>query len=97
MGFGGAGTNGFDSIHVGIRRPAFSIRLLCELLQIPYFQSTMLPAASSEAVTSVVIAGPNGSHVCSCSRIHCTRTGLPGTARAISAASAAASSAPLCP
>src|SRR3954462_5496923 len=35
-----------------------------------------------------------GSHACSCSRIHCTRTGRPGRAWARSAASAAASSAP---
>ena len=26
----------------------------------------------------VTIAGPNGSQACSCSRIHCTRTGTPG-------------------
>ena len=38
-----------------------------------------------------------GSQPCSCSRIHCTRTGRPGTARASSAASAATSSAPLWP
>ena len=40
---------------------------------------------------------PYGSHVCSSSRIHCTRTGRPGNAFAMSAASAAASSAPLWP
>ena len=45
----------------------------------------------------VTIAGPYGSSRCSCSRIHWTRIGVPGSARASRAASAAASSAPLWP
>ena len=45
----------------------------------------------------IAIAGPTGSQPNSSSRIHCNRTGLPGTARASSAASSATSSAPLWP
>ena len=45
---------------------------------------------------SRICGGPLGSHACSSSRIHCTRTGFP-TARERSSASAAASSLPLPP
>ncbi len=38
-------------------------------------------ALSSRACALVTIAEPYGSHVCSSSRIHCTRTGRPGNAR----------------
>jgi len=72
-------------------------RVLWVLLQSSCVQSTMLPAASSEALTSTLIAGPKGSHWNSSSRDHCSLTGRPGTARATSAASRAASSAPLWP
>ncbi len=72
-------------------------RVECVLLSTSYCQPLTLPEPSSVARTFVSIAGPYGSQACSSSRIHCTRTGLPGSARAISAASPATSSAPLCP
>ena len=64
---------------------------------VPASADARLPAASSVAATSATIAGPKGSQACSSSRIHCTRIGTPGKARAISTASAATSSAPLWP
>jgi hypothetical protein len=45
----------------------------------------------------MIMAAPYGSHANSSSRIHCSRTGRPGIARASSAASSATSSAPLWP
>jgi len=47
------------------------------LLQTSKFQSDIAPLPSSDAFSLVTIAGPNGSQVCSCSRVHCTRTGVP--------------------
>ena len=78
-------------------QPAPPGRIEWVLLQTSKFQSAILPLPSSDAFSLVTIAGPNGSQACSCSRVHCTRTGTPGIARAIKAASAAASSAPLWP
>ena len=72
-------------------------RLLCGLLHTSWFQSTTLPRSSSEALSFITIAGPNGSQPNSSSRIHCTFTGRGLTARASSAASSATSSAPLWP
>ena len=43
------------------------------------------------------MAGPSGPQLSSSGRDHITRTGRPGTARASSTASAAASSEALCP
>ena len=97
IGFGVGGVKGLASRVAASRLPALPGRVLCDWLQTSYCQSTILPLASSVAATSATIAGPKGSHACSSSRIHCTRTGMPGKARAISAASAATSSAPLWP
>ena len=72
-------------------------RVLWELLQMSSVQSMMFPAESSAALSFTTMAGPYGSHMNSSSRVHCTRTGRPGTARASSTASSAASSAPLWP
>ena len=55
------------------------------------------PSAFSDALTLIDIAAPYGSQANSSSRIHCSRTGLSGTARASSAASSATSSAPFWP
>jgi hypothetical protein len=43
------------------------------------------------------MADPSGVQHISSSRVHCTRTARPGTARASSTASTATSSAPFCP
>ena len=50
-----------------------------------------------QAAISTAWGGPKGSQQCSSSRLHLRRTGRPGSAIAISAASNAASSAPLWP
>jgi len=60
-------------------------------------QSAGFPAASSAARTVTTIAGLTGSKPNSSSRRQRTRTGTPGRRSAITAASAAASSAPLWP
>ena len=52
---------------------------------------------ASNTSSLTIIADPHGSQAISSSCDHCTRTGLPGTARASSAASRATSSAPLWP
>src|SRR5437879_1537268 len=72
-------------------------RALCELLHPSCCQPAMLPSLLGVACSWTVMAEPMGSQPCSCSRIHCRRTGWLGTARAASAASAATSSAPLWP
>src|SRR6202022_4911766 len=71
--------------------PAPPGRIEWVLLQTSKFQSDIAPLPSSEAFSFVTIAGPNGSQACSCSRVHCKRTGKPGKARAISAAAVAPS------
>ncbi len=63
--------------------PAPPGRIEWVLLQTSKFQSEIAPLASSDAFSFVTMAGPYGSQLCSCSRIHCTRTGTPGIARAI--------------
>ena len=55
------------------------------------------PCSSSPADRSMTIAGDAGSRRCSSARDHCTFTASPGRWYAISAASNAASSAPLWP
>jgi hypothetical protein len=96
-GFGAGTPNGCAICCAASIDPAPPGRIEWVLLQTSKFQSEILPLPSSDAFSFVTIAGPNGSQACSCSRIHCTRTGVPGKARASRAASAAASSAPLWP
>jgi len=70
-------------------------RVLCPWLHRSCVQFTIWPLASRAALIFTTIAEPYGSHPNSSSRIHCTRTGRPGTLRASNAASSATSSAPL--
>ena len=79
---GGAGGNGSEiaraaSSGSGRSRP-HHMRLAPDLVT-PIGDFPILP---SPARNLVAIAGPKGSHACSCSRIHWTRTGLPGIAAA---------------
>ena len=66
-------------------------------MQVSVVQSIGLWASSSVARTVTTIDGLTGSKPNSSSRRHRTRTGVPGFRKAITAASAAASSAPLWP
>src|SRR6266478_1917349 len=72
-------------------------RIAWLLLQTSYDQSTILPSDPSAASTFIAIPGPKGAQANSSSRIHCSLTGAPRTARATNAVSSATSSAPLCP
>ena len=60
-------------------------------------QVTIRPPASRLADSRASMADPSGDQHISSSRVHCTRTARPGTARASSTASMATSSAPFWP
>ena len=57
---GGDGCNGVANAQADANRPALPGRMLCVLLQTSYRQSTMRPSASSDASTSVIMAGGEG-------------------------------------
>lgn len=81
IGRGLGGVSG-GSTSVPASRPAAVVgRVLWMLLQTSLCQPTMRFPASSSAAISTTNAEPSGSHACSCSRIHCRRTGRKPRAR----------------
>src|SRR5581483_1491763 len=72
-------------------------RVACDVDHTSVSQSSTLPSPSTPALILMTIAEPYGSHWCSWARVYWSFTGMPGTAAAKRAASAAASSAMLWP
>ena len=72
-------------------------RLMKLPLHISCRQDNTAPPDAASAETRTTPAVPSGAHASSSGRDHTTCTGLPGAASASSAASIAASSAPLWP
>ena len=52
-------------------------RAPCVGVHASYVHAEIFPSAPTAPAISNSIAGPSGSHACSSSRLHCTRTGLP--------------------
>ena len=97
-GGGGSGSQRDASSRAGPAPPAPGRgRARCVSLKLSCDQPRMRPARSTLARIRTAIAEPYGSHACSSSRLNVSSTIRPGSARATSAASSAASSAPLCP
>ena len=94
---GGGSGGGLGSAFAASNGAPLPGRPLWLPLQISVVQSIGLPASSSMARTFTTIDGLIGSWPNSSSRRQRTRTGRPGSRMAITAASAAASSAPLWP
>ena len=65
-------------------------------VQMSALQHAIRPSGARSALIRMVIAGPLRAQTSSSKRVHCTRTGRPSSCE-MTAASAAASSAPLWP